>query len=315
MQGYIYKITNPSGRIYIGQTIHIKKRYGAYKGEYDMGQPKIYNSIKKYSMDKHSFEIVYECPKELLDYVESAYIRYYNSVKEGLNCKEGGSRSPMTVETIAKRSAKTKGRKRSVEFCEKMREINTGKIMSQESKDKMSKSRKGKKKPLSEEGKANIRKGIRRFWEENKGKVDRKKTEEHKRNIGIANKGKKKVITKEWRENIGKSIREGYASGTRKTNKGKIVNEETKKKISNTLKKLQIEGKKKSNAKPIVQLSKDGKYIKEWPSIVSAEKELKLSSIHGCCSRKPHCKSIGGYKWMYASEYYKDKEVTEIDNN
>lgn len=53
---------------------------------------------------------------------------------------------------------------------------------------------------------------------------------------------------------------------------------------------------------PIIQLSLDGKFIKEYPSIISAKKELKLHHIVSCC--KGHRKTCGGYKWMYKEEYY-----------
>jgi hypothetical protein len=46
----IYKITNPQGKIYIGQAVDIKRRKQVYEGIYSSlkGQPKIYNSLKKY---------------------------------------------------------------------------------------------------------------------------------------------------------------------------------------------------------------------------------------------------------------------------
>ena len=43
----IYKITNPNGKIYIGQSTNLLMRINAYKNP-RKDQPKIYASLKKY---------------------------------------------------------------------------------------------------------------------------------------------------------------------------------------------------------------------------------------------------------------------------
>ena len=90
--GYIYKITNPSGKVYIGQTINLRARKRKYAAQAVQGQPKIYHSILKYGWDAHIFEILFEgiCSVRCLDRLERLYILQYNSVAEGLNCTEGG---------------------------------------------------------------------------------------------------------------------------------------------------------------------------------------------------------------------------------
>lgn len=64
----IYKITSPSGRIYIGQSKDVNYRwYKSYKVLSKVkGQPKIYNSLKKYGWEAHKFEILEECLVERL---------------------------------------------------------------------------------------------------------------------------------------------------------------------------------------------------------------------------------------------------------
>ena len=58
--GYVYMITSPSGRIYIGSTGNIKQRWQRYK-RLDMPQQfKLLASFKKYSVEKHIFEIIWE---------------------------------------------------------------------------------------------------------------------------------------------------------------------------------------------------------------------------------------------------------------
>jgi group I intron endonuclease len=63
----IYKIVNPNGRIYIGQSTNIKVRWSKYKKLQCTDQPSLYNSLKKYSPEKHVFEIIEECCVNDLD--------------------------------------------------------------------------------------------------------------------------------------------------------------------------------------------------------------------------------------------------------
>ena len=55
-------------------------------------------------------------------------------------------------------------------------------------------------------------------------------------------------------------------------------------------------------SKPILQLSKNGEYIKQWVSAVEASKELNISRPHicQCCNGKR--KFCGGYRWEYLEE-------------
>ena len=54
----IYKITSPSGKVYIGQSRNIKNRKWRYKRLDCKSQVKLYSSFKKYGFDKHKFEII-----------------------------------------------------------------------------------------------------------------------------------------------------------------------------------------------------------------------------------------------------------------
>ena len=53
----IYKITSPSNKVYIGQSIDIEKRFSYYKRLSCKQQSKVYNSILKYGYENHVFEI------------------------------------------------------------------------------------------------------------------------------------------------------------------------------------------------------------------------------------------------------------------
>lgn len=62
----IYKITNPKGKIYIGQSIDIERRFKEYKGVYCKNQRKLYYSLKKYGWENHKFEVIEECNEKNL---------------------------------------------------------------------------------------------------------------------------------------------------------------------------------------------------------------------------------------------------------
>lgn len=128
----IYKITSPTGKVYIGQSSDITKRIRDYKNV-KIGQRKLYYSIKKYGYENHIFEILITFPEnvyqEVLDHYEIAYIKQYrDNGFQLLNIKEGG-----------------KGGKHSEETKKKISEIQTGKKLSYETKKRMSNARKGEK--------------------------------------------------------------------------------------------------------------------------------------------------------------------------
>ena len=51
---------------------------------------------------------------------------------------------------------------------------------------------------------------------------------------------------------------------------------------------------------PILQLSKDGTFVKEWPSACEAQRHLGISQSHICHCLKGRLKSTGGFVWRYA---------------
>lgn len=57
----------------------------------------------------------------------------------------------------------------------------------------------------------------------------------------------------------------------------------------------------KSIYRAVLQYTKDGKLIKEWASMNSAARELKInkSGIYSCCNGINRVKSYGGYVWRY----------------
>lgn len=73
---------------------------------------------------------------------------------------------------------------------------------------------------------------------------------------------------------------------------GVARDEETKKKIK--------EGTKHS-WKPILQYTKDNKFVKEWPNLASIRDELGFAhtNICSCCKGNPRYKTAYGFIWKY----------------
>lgn len=82
----IYKITSPTGRIYIGESVNILKRWVIYKRLSCKSQVKLYNSFNKHTVDNHKFEIVEVCLEDELKCKERYWQDFYDCVDNGLNC-------------------------------------------------------------------------------------------------------------------------------------------------------------------------------------------------------------------------------------
>ena len=157
MNGGIYKITSPSGKIYIGQTNNFKRRKSWYKGLYTHEQPKIHNSLLKYGFDSHIWEEIESCASFLLNEREVFWKKHYlNKVDNdwGLvlycNLYDNGG-GPLSTSTKIKISEANRGKKRSLQAKENMskgmlgREITwVDKIITPERNQKISDANKGK---------------------------------------------------------------------------------------------------------------------------------------------------------------------------
>ena len=95
----IYKIENlVNGKIYIGQSINIERRWQGHrkgiKSRVDKEKP-LYRAMNKYGIENFSFEVLEECEEEELDEKEIYYIEKYHSYIEdgGYNLTRGGSGS------------------------------------------------------------------------------------------------------------------------------------------------------------------------------------------------------------------------------
>jgi group I intron endonuclease len=83
----IYKITSPSGKIYIGSTINLKDRIYRYKTNRVKNQIKISRSIEKYGWENHIFEVIFKCDLKDRNFYENKFgVQYDVLGNNGLNC-------------------------------------------------------------------------------------------------------------------------------------------------------------------------------------------------------------------------------------
>lgn len=96
MSKFIYLITSPSSKSYVGQSsvvLEDKIRWYKKLEKYDKTDRKIANAIKKYGWENMKFEVIEEnskWSKKQLNAKEIQWIKYYNSVKKGYNMTTGG---------------------------------------------------------------------------------------------------------------------------------------------------------------------------------------------------------------------------------
>ena len=164
--GNIYKLTSPSGKCYIGQTIHLNIRMRNYSKLKCTQQWKLHRALTKYGFENFKLEILFQYNSDnrsrlniTLDAMEKFCIKKYDSVYSGYNIRFGGTGGKCTEETLIKmrfaqsnRSEETKKKmsdrlkgKRLPEIAyEKSRKANTGRPMPQHVKDATRKSNIGR---------------------------------------------------------------------------------------------------------------------------------------------------------------------------
>lgn len=191
--GFIYMITSPTGRLYVGSTINIKNRLKSYKSSPSKGQVKLYNSFKKYGFEKHIFEVIMTCSiNEMYKYETLIGFGFNVLEPENLNLKLpklNNEYSSMSEETKIKIGLKNKGKIHTDEFKNRLRNANLGRIMSDATKEKISKANKNPSKEIR--------------FRKSKSQLGRIFSQEVRDKISNSHKGKKLSIT--HKENIGKT--------------------------------------------------------------------------------------------------------------
>jgi group I intron endonuclease len=136
----IYKITSPTNRIYIGQSINIERRIKGYKNLINCkGQPKLYKSFIKHGTLNHIYEIIELCEIEMLNERERFWQEKFNSIN-GLNCNYVSTfdkKQLPSIEVRLKMSLAGKGKKQSEEHIIKRVNSKKGYNHTKETKNKI----------------------------------------------------------------------------------------------------------------------------------------------------------------------------------
>lgn len=198
----IYKIINPKGKVYIGQTIDYYRRLRHYRLLKCKQQPKLYASLVEYGFANHMVILIKECNVEELTKWERYFQEMYKSVgTNGLNCilvRNEHFTGGHSDESKKKISDSLKGRKANQKAIDGLIEYNKTRILTKENRVNLGNGNRGKK--FSDEWKSNM----------SQAKLGTTKTNEVKNKISQSLKGrtfseehrqklKSRVITDEWR--------------------------------------------------------------------------------------------------------------------
>lgn len=199
----IYKITSPTGKVYIGQAVDIERRFKEYYKLLDKikTQTRLYKSLLKYGFEAHQCDVIEYCSEDELNCSERFWQDEFDVIGEnGLNCilqECGEKRRGLSEETKRKLSEAGKNRageshhmygilgennpnfgsKRTEEQCanisasligKRKGENNNmfGKTHSEETRKKIGDSNRGKKRTFSEQALENAK----RLGKERRGK-------------------------------------------------------------------------------------------------------------------------------------------------
>lgn len=108
----IYKITSPSNKIYIGQSINIEQRWKDYNNMVRCRRQTIlYSSFQKYGVENHIFNVIEECNEDQLLEYETYWKEYYKVLDiPSLCCRMDGRGGKLSEETKNKMSKNKLGK-------------------------------------------------------------------------------------------------------------------------------------------------------------------------------------------------------------
>ena len=170
----IYKITNlVNGKVYIGASKDIKQRWSAHRN----GHSDLAKEFQTFGLDNFKFEILLECPEDMLCQWERDMICLYDAddPEKGYNCKNDRPYSLKRTEALKGRIVSEETRRKISESCKGRTAWNKGlkNIYSEETRRKISVSHRGQKAwnrgiPLSEETKRKKSEKMKEYWRKKK---------------------------------------------------------------------------------------------------------------------------------------------------
>jgi len=199
-KAWIYKITSPTGKIYIGSTINYRNRFSKYKALSCTAQTKLYASFVHHGFEKHSFEVLLICTSDVMFELEYYFGLMYNvlSRKRGLNIqlpKVTDKYSCLSQESRDRKSAFMKGRP----FSESARLKMIGRKASAETRQRLRDSHLG------------IRPSAETIEKSRRGNTGKKRSAEFCQLMKDINKGKKMTAnmlaaTEKYRQTVMKKV-------------------------------------------------------------------------------------------------------------
>ena len=247
----IYKITNNlNGKVYVGKSSNIERRFTVHKTNAKHGvKTHLYNAMRKYGIENFTMEVITECELSELNELEKYYIAYYDSLNKGYNETIGGDgfcgckRSKDAVEkgrqkliewwAVPENKERMSNAHKGKTFKKSVPAWNKGKHQSDETRKKISQnhSRHLLGKYRSEETKKRISETLKQrqyhFTKSTKwvnNGIENKRINEDEVKLYVENGWKLGILlSEESKKKIGESTKE------RQT--GKHLSEETKKKI------------------------------------------------------------------------------------
>lgn len=179
--GFLYRITSPSGKFYIGITVQsVSKRWWSHCREACVGSnTPLHRAIRKYGAD--AFEVRTLAVLEDTE-LAATEIRAIERMQPEYNVTAGGDGtlgvSP-SAETRAKLSAALRGRKKSAEHRAKLSAANRGKKLSAEHRANVGFAQRGRQ--FSDEHRKKLAAASRRLWQDPKHRAKVRKTKALKR--------------------------------------------------------------------------------------------------------------------------------------
>lgn len=319
-------INKANGKMYIGIARDIVARWGHegnnYKEKNKDGkykQPVFAHALEKYSdwnndwihrivLDNLTHEEACQNEIDLIDFYKTNVCRW-NTEANGYNMTDGGEG--------------TVGRQFSQETREKMKLIKKEQMSTPELNPMFGKYH-------SEETKEQISNALKLLYsnKENHPMYEKCHSEESKEKM---KKSSKLRWTEEARKEVSNRQKERMSNPINTPWFGKHRSESTKQKMSEAAKnrsethksRLSESAKKrfedKSNlpdylkCKLVIQLTLDGDYITEYPSVSEAFRQTNITTSHisACCKGKR--KSANGYRWMYKEDYNKLTQQNDLN--
>lgn len=179
----IYKITSPTGAIYIGQSKNIESRITHYRRVLCKSQFRIYNSLVKHGWDSHTFEIIEECTEEQLNEREEHYVKFFDTFNtdHGMNLRPGGGNHKLSEESKRRISIGNKGKVRPQHILDALSKLHKGKTISEKQRLDHIKFMTGRK--ASEEARANMRIAQQKPRKPDSPETSRRRSEAARKNV------------------------------------------------------------------------------------------------------------------------------------